>query len=147
MPLWGGVFLGVLYNACLATCPKSKSIMLFLCILCTARLYLCQALPTSFTFANFCPQLTGLFAPTYQTCTEMATQSLCFRDAANAKRDGRISLENYLQHILSHYNGVRHESDVPGQDVWLGSDHFAISVRNSVIRDGFVPLEGMRAQL
>jgi hypothetical protein len=51
----------------------------------------------------------------------MSTNSLCFKEAHDARISGEIGLEEFLRHIAAHYGGVRHQADAEGQRPYIPS--------------------------
>ncbi|KAH7082452.1 hypothetical protein FB567DRAFT_402399, partial [Paraphoma chrysanthemicola] len=41
----------------------------------------------------------------------MSANSLCFKDAYEARINGKAKLEDLLRHVVAHYGGLRHETD------------------------------------
>ena len=69
--------------------------------------------------------------------------SLCFRDAAWARKDGTIGLELYLDHLLSHLRGIRHPSDENDDLNMLSTiDPVAASVKRLMMKPSFKKISG-----
>ena len=70
----------------------------------------------------------------------MSTSSLCFKEAYDARISGRLNLEDFLNYILAHYKGLRHQEDTEGKRPYI-SVSFEYEVRNLVLREDFEPLD------
>lgn len=68
-------------------------------------------------------------------------ESLCFEELYDAKRDGKIELAEYLEGIVAHYRGVRHDADADAEEQrpWIPRG-FESEVRDTVLDKGFKPL-------
>ncbi|EAT90566.1 hypothetical protein SNOG_02354 [Parastagonospora nodorum SN15] len=69
----------------------------------------------------------------------MPKSSICFREAYDLRTEGRIQLEEYLKHIVAHYEGMRHETDAEGNRPFLYAG-FEDEVRKIVLGKDFEPL-------
>ncbi|KAH7389372.1 hypothetical protein DE146DRAFT_663889 [Phaeosphaeria sp. MPI-PUGE-AT-0046c] len=70
----------------------------------------------------------------------MATaQTLCFREAYEARISGNINLDEFLVHIVAHYAGLRHQTDAEGQRPWIPLS-FEDEVRELVLSGNIQPL-------
>jgi hypothetical protein len=70
----------------------------------------------------------------------MPANSLCFKEARDARANGEINLDQYLRHIMAHYRGLRHMTDAEGQRPWFPAG-FEDEVREIVLNEDFRPLE------
>jgi hypothetical protein len=70
----------------------------------------------------------------------MSANSLCFKEARDAREKGVIELEEYLRHIVAHYRGLRHETDAEGQRPWFPTS-FEDEVRKAVLSENCQPLD------
>jgi hypothetical protein len=48
---------------------------------------------------------------TISTSNATTIMSLCFAEAFRAKREKRISKQEYIEHLTAHLRGIRHEGD------------------------------------
>ncbi|KAF1842948.1 uncharacterized protein K460DRAFT_396379 [Cucurbitaria berberidis CBS 394.84] len=70
----------------------------------------------------------------------MSEDSLCFREAYDARLSGRIELEESLIHTVAHYGGLRHQTDAEGQRPYIPAG-FENEVRKLVLSQNFQPLD------
>jgi hypothetical protein len=70
----------------------------------------------------------------------MLKDSLCFKEAHDARVSGKIELEEFLRHIVAHYGGLRHQTDAEGQRPYIPSV-FEDTVRDLVLSENFQPLD------
>ncbi|KAH8728382.1 hypothetical protein GQ44DRAFT_575050, partial [Phaeosphaeriaceae sp. PMI808] len=70
----------------------------------------------------------------------MSANSLCFKEAHDARKSGEIELEEFLRHIVAHYGGLRHQADAEGQRPYLPA-LFEEEVRNVVLSENIQPLD------
>lgn len=70
----------------------------------------------------------------------MPKSSICFREAYDLRKEGRIQLEEYLKRIVAHYEGHRHETDAEGNRPFLYAG-FEDEVRQIVLGTDFQPLD------
>jgi hypothetical protein len=70
----------------------------------------------------------------------MPANSLCFKEAREARANGDINLDQYVRHIVVHYGGLRHEADAEGKRPWFPAG-FEDEVRKIVLSEHFRPLE------
>jgi hypothetical protein len=70
----------------------------------------------------------------------MSVNSLCFKEARDARISGEIELEEFLRHIVAHYGGLKHQADVEGQRPHIPAG-FEKEVRNLVLSENFQPLD------
>ena len=69
--------------------------------------------------------------------------SLCFRDAFVSKQSGTITEEEYLDHLIAHFRGVRHPQDSDKEDVITAKwDPFGASIKEMALRTDYEPLQG-----
>jgi hypothetical protein len=71
----------------------------------------------------------------------MSANSLCFKEAHDAREKGWIEQEEYLRHVVNHYGGLRHDTDAEGQRPYIGAPNFAEDVRELVLNESFQPLD------
>jgi hypothetical protein len=45
----------------------------------------------------------------------MSANSLCFKEAYDARTNGEIEQEEFMRHNVNHYSGLRHEEDAEGK--------------------------------
>lgn len=70
----------------------------------------------------------------------MSANSLCFKEARDARISGSIELEEFLSHIMAHYGGLRHQADAEGQRPYIPAG-FENEVRNLVLSENIQPLD------
>lgn len=70
----------------------------------------------------------------------MSTSSLCFREAYDARVSGKVKLEEFLNHIVAHYKGLRHQEDAEDKRPYLPVG-FEDEVRKLVLGGDFQPLD------
>jgi hypothetical protein len=70
----------------------------------------------------------------------MSINSLCFKEALDAREKGEIELEEFLRHIVDHCRGVKHAADAEGQRPWLYAG-FTDEVRTCVLSENYQPLD------
>lgn len=69
--------------------------------------------------------------------------SLCFREAAWAKKSNAISLEVYLVHLMAHLRGVRHAEDNKDDLPILSTiDPISASVKRMMMMPDFKAVQG-----
>ncbi|KAF2031433.1 hypothetical protein EK21DRAFT_34909, partial [Setomelanomma holmii] len=64
----------------------------------------------------------------------MSANSLCFKEARDARISGEIKLEEFLRHIVAHYGGLRHQADAEGQRPYIPAG-FETEVRDKVLSE------------
>jgi hypothetical protein len=109
------------------------------------RLNFCRAFKRIYT-VHFAILSTILAYHNYHTRPDslvvaaMSTNSLCFKEALDARAKGMIELEEFLHHIVNHYRGEKHEADAEGQRPWLYAG-FTDEVRTCVLSENYQPLD------
>jgi hypothetical protein len=72
----------------------------------------------------------------------MLADSMCFKEAHDARSNGEIDLEEFLRHVVAHYGGLRHHADGEGESYYIpGPSGFEDEVREIVLRDSFQALD------
>ncbi|KAH7070747.1 hypothetical protein BKA63DRAFT_420706, partial [Paraphoma chrysanthemicola] len=74
------------------------------------------------------------------SASSMSADSLCFKDAYEARINGKAKLEELLRHIVAHYGGLRHETDAEGQRPYFRRG-FETEVRDLVLSNNVQPLD------
>lgn len=70
--------------------------------------------------------------------------SLCFSDAAWARKGNKISVETYFGHLLAHFRGVRHAEDDSHDLLHLRIvDPVSASVKRMILNPDFKTVRGM----
>ena len=70
----------------------------------------------------------------------MSANSLCFKEARDAREKGGIELDEFVWQIVAHYGGLRHETDAEGQRPWFPSG-FEDEVRKLVLSENYQALD------
>ena len=65
--------------------------------------------------------------------------SLCFHDAFLAKRDGKITEEEYIGQLIAHFRRVRHPED--SRDNFKAWDPFGASIRAMAAESNYPMLQ------
>jgi hypothetical protein len=71
--------------------------------------------------------------------------SLCFLEAFAEWSAGRIEGDEYVHHLLVHFQGVRHPLDKLDGDVLGRMDPFAASLRALIFESESVKVEGKKS--
>lgn len=69
----------------------------------------------------------------------MVANSLCFKEAREARLSDRIKQDEHVAHVVAHYGGVRHEADAEGKRPYMGMC-FEDAVRDLVLGENFQSL-------
>lgn len=84
-------------------------------------------------------RLTKYSKPKMSIGIAMQSRSMCFEELYYAKKEGQIGLEDYMQQLVAHYGGLRHEADEDGKRPYFPPG-FEEEVRDVVLHPEFQPL-------
>lgn len=73
---------------------------------------------------------------------DITIMSLCFGEAFDAKRAGKITEEEYFGHLLAHFRGVRHPQDSGIEREVSSFDPVGASIRELALRTDYQPMQG-----
>lgn len=71
----------------------------------------------------------------------MSANSLCFKEAFDARERGEINHDEYLMHLVAHFGELRHPADAEGKRPYVPS-YFNRTVRDLALSEKLEPLDG-----